>query len=652
MRRHFAALLVTRGLRDYGLPPLVWGGDEGCEHEWRETVENKRGAGGEREYGSYDGATGRGPAPVLPASQFCQLCGCWRGSLGLEPTPDLYVAHMVEVMREVRRVLRDDGTLWLNLGDSYANPGKGGAWDAGRTQATSKNSRTAHKYAEQPNRGDLPGLKPKDLVGIPWRVAFALQRDGWYLRIAMPWIKKNPMPESVTDRPTTAHEYVFLLSKSKKYYYDQEAVRVGHSREWWTETVNDTPHVVKERNDGGNRQGNGTPAGRNRRTSDTFYEYLDLRIQQQREYLAHLEYVKANGGMLLGETGDPVALMVNTSPFRNVVSYGSYRIASPDCPVHDYRAGLARVRQDGDKLLASLSGHNLDTGDGPAPGQEGAVASIPLGRFSSLSGVSAAILHNIRMSKTVAESERDVIFYGISDDRTEYKEYLARCVSKYVRTHGSKTELDSASDEQGNCPSEQTSFHIVGIEAYQWPPIECTCYYTGMLKRSQGHFAVFPPALVEPCIKAGSSQRGCCPECGAGWIRCVEHRKGDTETQGRPKRTGGMGSDTSTLSLSGNGSKEWAERGGKSTTTGWRPGCTCDAGNPISATVIDIFGGAGTVGLVAEQLGRDSILCELNASYAEMSRQRIDGAPVVECVVDGECVEMEQARMFGAVEVV
>lgn len=148
--------------------------------------------------------------------------------IGLESTPEEYVAKMVAVFREVRRVLRDDGTLWLNIGDSYNN-----------YRPMSKNDDRAHSFGGDRNveRG-LPdnnigtkrgtkqaGLKEKDLVGIPWRVAFALQADGWYLRQDLIWHKPNPMPESVRDRCTKAHEYIFLLSKSKKYYYDHEAIK-------------------------------------------------------------------------------------------------------------------------------------------------------------------------------------------------------------------------------------------------------------------------------------------------------------------------------------------------------------------------------------------------------------------------------------------
>ena len=139
------------------------------------------------------------------------------GAYGLEPTLNEYIECMVEVFREVWRVLRKDGCLWLNLGDAYAsNPsnGRGGGSTLGG----------GRPHLSGANR-DGAGLKPKDLIGIPWRLAFALQADGWWLRSDNVWHKLNPMPESVTDRPTRAHEYVFLLTKSAKYFYDADAIR-------------------------------------------------------------------------------------------------------------------------------------------------------------------------------------------------------------------------------------------------------------------------------------------------------------------------------------------------------------------------------------------------------------------------------------------
>jgi DNA modification methylase len=154
------------------------------------------------------------------------------GQIGLESTPEAYVARMVEVFREVRRVLRDDGTLWLNLGDTYAasdgmkmnrpQRDNSGGLVNNRLDGRGEQSWTNGTSVAVERR--YSGLKPKDLIGIPWRVAFALQADGWYLRQDIIWHKPNPMPESVRDRCTKSHEYVFLLSKSERYYYDAEAV--------------------------------------------------------------------------------------------------------------------------------------------------------------------------------------------------------------------------------------------------------------------------------------------------------------------------------------------------------------------------------------------------------------------------------------------
>jgi DNA modification methylase len=140
------------------------------------------------------------------------------GQIGLEHTPAEYVAQMVAVFREVRRALADDGMLWLNLGDSYAREGG----ERGR------GNHLLHMQGKQKRMCAIPdgsGLKPKDLIGIPWRVAFALQADSWYLRSDIIWHKPNPMPESVTDRPTKSHEYLFLLTKSERYYYDADAIK-------------------------------------------------------------------------------------------------------------------------------------------------------------------------------------------------------------------------------------------------------------------------------------------------------------------------------------------------------------------------------------------------------------------------------------------
>lgn len=205
------------------------------------------------------------------------------GQLGLEKTPEEYVGKMVHVFREVRRVLKDDGTLWLNLGDSYAGGGNGGggsfAKDGIRCAelGTDKNERPFWKKGRT---AILPCLKPKDLIGIPWRVAFALQADGWWLRSDIIWAKPNPMPESVTDRPTKAHEYIFLLSKAERYYYDAEAIKEppspdlikqieegynGHATKSFTDSLAQDASATKSRIINGYRQRIDKQRGHSRR---------------------------------------------------------------------------------------------------------------------------------------------------------------------------------------------------------------------------------------------------------------------------------------------------------------------------------------------------------------------------------------------------
>ena len=155
------------------------------------------------------------------------------GQIGLERTPEEYLEKMVQVFREVKRVLRDNGTAWVNMGDNYATGGyephdKGAAlngYDCPAGWAAASRGQGAMKIA------GVGGLKQKDLVGMPWRLAFALQADGWYLRSDIIWSKPNPMPESITDRPTKSHEYVFLLTKKARYFYDADAVREAHKPE-------------------------------------------------------------------------------------------------------------------------------------------------------------------------------------------------------------------------------------------------------------------------------------------------------------------------------------------------------------------------------------------------------------------------------------
>jgi DNA modification methylase len=216
------------GLRDYGLPPSVWGGDPACEHEWGS---EQVAAGGSQKQGATSQRKGRTNIEDqikrgASQGQFCQKCSAWMGCYGLEPTPEIYVQHTVEIFREVRRVLRPDGTLWLNIGDTYNHDSKWGGSSSNKNELEQGYARKAAKERDS-------GCKPKDLIGVPWMVAFALRADGWYLRSEIIWAKNSPMPESVEDRPTKAHEQIFvltrdhenlfLLTQEPQYFYDNVA---------------------------------------------------------------------------------------------------------------------------------------------------------------------------------------------------------------------------------------------------------------------------------------------------------------------------------------------------------------------------------------------------------------------------------------------
>lgn len=374
------------GLRDYGLPPRVWGGEEGCRHVWGDELsQHQRGqVGGNSTLDGGLQAGGDGRLQKARQGQFCQRCGAWRGCLGLEPSIELYVSHLVDVFREVRRVLHPSGTVWLNLGDSYCSIGHKKSHSGFGTTGLAGGKAQEHHPLGQENDASSLGLKHKDLCMIPARVALALQADGWWLRSQIIWHKPNCMPESVTDRPTTSHEYVFLLAKSERYFYNQEAVREP------------------------------------------------LETDPKENYPARA-YVMGRGKQL------------------------SRRQSPNGAPQQDSSGGYPPAN----------GGRNRRT-----------VWTIP------------------------------------------------------------------------------------------------TQPYAG------AHFATFPPALIEPMIKAGSSERGVCPECGGPWERVVEK----PDMSQRPTRTNGAKMDTDDIHLSNNWAgtpksagqqyQEW-RNANPDITTGWRPTCAC-----------------------------------------------------------------------------
>jgi len=228
------------GLRDYGTGTWV-GGDPDCPHYRKSKIVEDHTSTGHAH--TFNESGGMGDAIYKTV---CPICGAVRvdSQIGLEETPEDYINRLVEVFREVKRVLRDDGILWVNIGDSYSGSRKGRKADG--TMCDMTNSPISSKNGGQTGGllkgGNIPaGTKPKDLIGIPWMLAFALRADGWYLRQDIIWAKNNPMPESVKDRCTRSHEYIFMLTKSRKYYFDHEAIQEPTAT--YDENVRDRDHT-------------------------------------------------------------------------------------------------------------------------------------------------------------------------------------------------------------------------------------------------------------------------------------------------------------------------------------------------------------------------------------------------------------------------
>jgi DNA modification methylase len=437
------------GLRDYGTGRWE-GGDSKCDHVQKPT----RGDAGRC---SDDVRPGVNPAPVDTPMRFRDVCGKCGASrvdqqIGLEATPEEWCAKLVDVFREVRRVLRGDGTCWVEVGDSYAS----GAATGFRPGSGRADGIVDDRGIRNRNGTDAPNCKPKDLIGAPWMLAFALRADGWYLRSDIVWSRPNPMPESVTDRPTKSHSYVFLLSRSARYFFDQEAVREE-------------------------------PAG----------EFLSTGVRNPR----------------FGRPG------------------------------------------------------------GQMPSQ-------------------------IRGDVKVNQYEQN------------------------ARTMGGDPE------RYGNGRNVRSVWQIA-TEAYP-----------------DAHFATYPQELVRRCILAGSSERGCCPECGAPWERELEGGEGtyaDRKALGYDQagnvRPGEFGGNQGVVHPPGF-THDLTPKA--RATKGWRPTCDCGdeqapigqvgtvAPDPTPCTVLDPFAGSGTTGLVARKHGRRSILIELSADYCELVARRTQQLSLVE----------------------
>lgn len=527
------------GLRTYGTEKWE-GGDSNCDHVADPKATKK--------FGNPEFNVNRPSREETKTAGYykdiCPKCGAVRidPQLGLEKTVEEYIAKMVEVFREVKRVLRKDGTLWLNMGDSYAS-GKGSCFNPGGGESSYKDYRKEAGVIplERLNVSEVraAGLKPKDLCGIPWRLAFALQADGWYLRsdvielveLYCPrcgwvleeriwrfgqdrdiiWAKPNPMPESVTDRPTKSHEYIFFLTKSGTSQYwthrEKDGVRSKPKADWrWVnqitgEEVAEAPPDWKEIITCPKCGGKGVAQ------VDCGYEIMGEWFESWQEDECPVCKGKKN-----------------IQRWKRVNLWHG----------HDYFYDQEAVREKYEK---------------------------PLDRWG-----------------------------GATTKETDYSKGNEFAIKERVgREH--------RPNPSGRNLRSVWTFPTRGFK--------------------DAHFATFPPELPRRCILAGTSEKGCCPDCGAPWERVTERSGGRDWRQDKIEPKGIPGE------IMGEGG---SKRGQSSTplndtqkvqTLGWRPTCSCSHKETVPCVVLDPFLGRGTTAEVAIELGRDYIGIDLNPDYIE-----------------------------------
>jgi DNA modification methylase len=616
------------GLRDYGTGGWE-GGDPDCDHKPPSSPQLHIGSDGKmgRHNTNWDNRHGAyGPV--------CERCGAFRvdAQIGLEATLDEWLESLVAVFREVRRVLRRDGTLWLEIGDSYAGGGM--------------------------------GVKPKDLLGQPWLLALALRADGWYLRSCIIWARPNPMPESARDRPTTSHSYVFLLTRSSRYFYDAEAVREPHQEPWrsdgqaesrgfdyqpYTEDLEKGRAGITRNAANENRLYN--PIGRNIRSVWTIpTEANALTVCRVCDYVWQSDAPRTHCGKPVVQhyAAFPQALVERCvkaatsehgvcaecgAPWRRVVR-----------PVGEYAEALEEgFWRKGESDIDPLVGGRGSGKPSEACGFTRTVETI---------GWEPTCEHRSDLPEALVEK---TIRAGTSEEGV-----CAECGAPWERV------VEQGEVAPGYTPGETPAFHTRrfasatggftrGAETIGWRP---TCQ----------HRSDLPEALVEKTIRAGTPEQGVCAECGAPWERIIEthyqpvadspdaierqHGEAHAEEIGgpqswkygrayrvdtllgwrptceHPEKKHGVpsGWDTApgahgTIHREGR-SNDGSVPVGRTETVGWKETCE-HAPAPVPATVLDPFMGSGTTAVVARRLGRRAIGIDLNRYYCLMASARL-----------------------------
>jgi len=660
-------------LRDYDCEPVIWGGDPNCPHtleaqpvggesyegkaRWQhdgvsrqETPEawvkaqTKGQSGGDGsssglnckrdddgKFASDSHAHGTDKLYGAIETATCRLCGAWRGQYGLEPTPELYVEHTMMWLREVRRVLRKDGTLWLNLGDGYASGSSGHAGESQLDGGEPTGSRSLGRVKPPGN-----GLKAKDAILMPFRVALAAQADGWWVRSVIIWHKNNPMPESVKDRPTDAHEYIFLLTKSKTYWYDADAVREGLAESTLADSRNNT--------------------GRHTQDSDKYQHDVAGAPDEPSWYRGKTFVNPVAGRNMRSVWTFPTQGFSGAKLLADYVGHDGkpYKL-SADCPVHGHLVRSRRLDkgQDGGRP-GPLPTRSPDSDDCPVPmlfaeeqatiahsssgesngnAQTQTLQSIPDRRnYAALRDTNGCDESSPRTNRTSEQDgspvhSSDSPALGCADSATPHSSGSHRtapvpatslsytpCEETAGRTgrtsalpmfdaHHLDIAVNSISpDDRGAHSPGQTQGRTAGKSSRSHSTCTCTIV-------SIDHFAVFPRELPERCIKAGCPE-WVCSKCGKARVRMTEN------TPMKIRRT-----DWGELAGNRTATSGTMVAPAESTTTGWTD---CGCGEPfVGGVTLDPFAGSGTTCEVAYHLGRTAWGIDASAKYLDMAIERV-----------------------------
>jgi DNA modification methylase len=714
------------GLRAYGTEPQIWGGNPDCDHEWADTS-HAISTAGYSEKSTLSGFTNPdtkgivgNPCVAGHLPSFCVRCSAWRGELGQEPTYQLFIDHLVEIFREVRRVLRKDGLLFCNLGDSYAGSVQGvGAKKIGEKQATNKGS-------------DQFRIPAKNLVGIPWRTALALQADGWYLRSDIIWClsggtyvyaktQKGITPCMVRDLarldPSTVElwngeRWTRLLGMSKSSRNGDELEIVLRSGERISCTPmhkfptqrglleaqclvvgdklqhcqlpepDDCKDCVLDEDAAwlaglyiaeGSRSGNTIQIAGHVKEEERWDRLqriaakfggsatrsingncMDIRVYGK--ILSAIIEELVTGHTAKDKGFSPVVWRYSNKFVDALLDGYLSGDGSYEAQNRRWRLGFARnynLERDL-RIACARLGYTLVLNAGRVP-YEGRMRSVFKGELRKVRSGH----HNERDMGEIVEVRkarcREVYDIGVADEPHIF------ALASGILTHNSKPNVMPESVTDRPTRSHEYIFMLAKSPRYfydqdairephqmderlngrepnyaphQWIPngnsfgnhnrsggVGVGCNPLGRNKRSvwsintqpfsEAHFATWPSELAETIIKAGTSEKGCCPACGSPWKRVIErtghvNKREPAHVPGKcPTKCDSTGWAPTTVA-----------------TSDWEPSCKCGIEETIPCTVLDCFGGSGTSGKVATSLGRNSILIELNPQYANMARNR------------------------------